>query len=256
MKFRSRRLTLKKQQASQASIPYPQGSLHFREELRRRFVLQCKKYLGVPYAQRYHAEENCACDGCKAAGRNMYHDELFLDCCALVRRAVADLSTNFGFKLGPGNQAYQLDTLPVRKSSVSELEPGDLVFYYGKYYSPTAKPQPGDVVHVEVYLGDELGTGPESVIGSRFGKERVTLYDSYQFVSKKWELLGYEFASIDTWLDGTLQNFNEERTWAAGRPVSASDRARAGGKYSLFAADAQNADDCDADVAADDGADD
>ena len=105
MKFRSRRLTLKKQQASQASILYPQGSLHFREELRRRFVLQCKKYLGVPYAQRYHAEENCACDGCKAAGRNMYHDELFLDCCALVRRAVADLSTNFGFKLGPGNQA-------------------------------------------------------------------------------------------------------------------------------------------------------
>jgi len=35
-----------------------------------------------------------------------YNAPLFLDCCALVSRAVCDLRIEFGFALGRGNQAY------------------------------------------------------------------------------------------------------------------------------------------------------
>ena len=114
------------------------------------FCETCKSYVGVAYGQRYHAPENCECEGCVEAGRKLYDSELFLDCCALVRRAVSDLQALFGFKLGPGNQVYQLDTLPIRKETVADLEPGDLIFYFGRYYSETAKPQLDNVVHVEV----------------------------------------------------------------------------------------------------------
>lgn len=118
----------------------------------------------------------------------------------------------------------------------AEQDASNTHLFTGKYFSETAKPQLGNVVHVEVFLGSEMGTGPESVIGSRFSQQTVTVYDSYQFNSKKWELLGYEFCSIDTWLDGTLKNFNPDHQFAEGRYLVDADP----GKYSLFAEDAPN----------------
>ena len=37
-----------------------------------------------------------------------YHSKLFLDCCGLVRKVLKDLQEDFGFTIGPGNQAYQV----------------------------------------------------------------------------------------------------------------------------------------------------
>ena len=67
----------------------------FKNWLRERFIRQCEKYLGVPYAKRYRKPDD-----------PLYHAPLFLDCCALVRKAVNDLKKEFGFKLGCGNQCY------------------------------------------------------------------------------------------------------------------------------------------------------
>ena len=38
----------------------------------------------------------------------MYHSELFLDCCGLVRRVLRDLKEELEFTIGPWNQAYQV----------------------------------------------------------------------------------------------------------------------------------------------------
>ena len=46
-------------------------------------------------------------------GDKHYDAPLYLDCCALVSRAVTDLRLDFGFALGRGNQAYQYDTCPI-----------------------------------------------------------------------------------------------------------------------------------------------
>jgi len=43
-----------------------------------------------------------------------YHNApLFLDCCALVRQCVNDLKEEFGFTLGPWNQAYQVKIVTI-----------------------------------------------------------------------------------------------------------------------------------------------
>ena len=39
-----------------------------------------------------------------------YHSPLFLDCCGLVRRVLRDLKEEFGFSIGPWNQAYQVSS--------------------------------------------------------------------------------------------------------------------------------------------------
>ncbi len=69
----------------------------------------------------------------------MYDSPIFLDCCGLVRQALRDMKVHIttlnphtnttnssyspslqqddlGFTTGPWNQAYQLDTLPIRVS--------------------------------------------------------------------------------------------------------------------------------------------
>ena len=90
------------------------------EALRAKFLAKVESYIGVPYGKKYHADDPTS----------PHHDaELYLDCCALIRRCVRDLSDEFGFVLGRGNQAYQFDTLPIRVASVEQLKPGDLVFY-------------------------------------------------------------------------------------------------------------------------------
>ena len=64
-----------------------------------------------------------------------YNSSLFLDCCGLVRQVLRDLSSDFGFRVGPWNQAYQYDTLPHTLSGPSEAQPGDLVFIAAQYYN-------------------------------------------------------------------------------------------------------------------------
>lgn len=82
---------------------------------------------------------------------------------------------------------------------MSELEPGDLIFYSGLYYNPKAKRQVFNMTHVEIFVGGSTG---EAVIGSRERQRWVKEYDSYRFESKSWRLLEHHFCKIDTWLDG------------------------------------------------------
>ena len=50
-----------------------------------------------------------------------------------------DLESEFGFRMGPWNQAYQYDTLPIKLSGPSEMKPGDLVFVSAIYNCPRSK---------------------------------------------------------------------------------------------------------------------
>lgn len=64
---------------------------------------------------------------------------LFLDCCGLVRQVMRDLEDDFGFRLGPWNQAYMYDTLPNNIYKEEDMKPGDLVFMSGIYTNPKGK---------------------------------------------------------------------------------------------------------------------
>ncbi|XP_041130471.1 uncharacterized protein LOC121329145 [Polyodon spathula] len=96
-----------------------------RWELRMKFLQQAKSYIGVPYHKRYHQP-----------GSPEYESPLFLDCCGLVRKVLLDLKEDFGFVIGPGNQAYQYDTLPITLATEADMKPGDLVFISGSYFNP------------------------------------------------------------------------------------------------------------------------
>jgi hypothetical protein len=168
----------------------------FKSCLREKFIEAAKRYIGVPYAKRFKAEDEPEAP-------------LYLDCCALVRRAVMDLQDDFGIILGKWNQAYQMDTLPI-KLSHSELRPGDLIFYEGLYLSKRSKVQKHNNVHVEIFLGGETG---EATIGSRFHNGKVSIFPSYKFSSTKWSLVQYHFRSLDTWLNGECRSHCPEHPW-------------------------------------------
>ena len=68
-----------------------------------------------------------------------YDAPLFLDCCALVRQVLRDLKEDFGFDIGPWNQAYQYDTLPITIEDEKDVKPGDLVFISGIYHNKKSK---------------------------------------------------------------------------------------------------------------------
>ena len=98
-KFRERKIKeLQLQKASRK--PCSERTPEFKAALRVKFVEQLKKYIGVPYAERYKAPEEPVAP-------------LYLDCCALVRKALQDLQEDFGFVTAKWNQAYQLDTCPI-----------------------------------------------------------------------------------------------------------------------------------------------
>lgn len=168
----------------------------FKSCLREKFIDAAKRYIGVPYAKRFKAEDEPEAP-------------LYLDCCALVRRAVMDLQDDFGIILGKWNQAYQMDTLPL-KLLESELRPGDLIFYEGLYLSKRSKVQKHNNVHVEIFLGGETG---EATIGSRFHNGKVSIFPSYKFTSTKWSLVQYHFRSLDTWLEGECRSYCPEHPW-------------------------------------------
>eukprot|EP00698_Gefionella_okellyi_P003003 TRINITY_DN12830_c0_g1_i1.p1 TRINITY_DN12830_c0_g1~~TRINITY_DN12830_c0_g1_i1.p1 ORF type:complete len:254 (-),score=25.28 TRINITY_DN12830_c0_g1_i1:648-1409(-) len=170
-----------------------------KKHLRRRFIECARSYYGVPYHKKYLKPED-----------PLYNAPLFLDCCALVRQCVNDLKEEFGFTLGPWNQAYQFDTLPIRKASHTELEPGDLIFYAATYYSTKAKKQRHDMVHVEIFVGGETG---EQSIGARWQSGKVQQFDSYKFVSKLYHDITHYYCSLDTWLEGVCKSFCADHEW-------------------------------------------
>ena len=186
----------------------------FKGHLRKKFVEAARQYLGVPYGKRFHEQDPakaCKCEGCLESGKQIRDEPMFLDCCALVRKCVHDLREDFGFVLGAGNQAYQFDTLPIRVDSVDQLEPGDLIFFSGEYFSDKCKQQKHDMVHVEIFVGGDSG---KAVIGSREKQKWIKEYDTYEFVSKSWKLKEYFFVKIDTWLDGQLKNHCKTCDWS------------------------------------------
>jgi len=71
-----------------------------------------------------------------------------LDCCGLVRRVVRDLQKDFGFRIGPWNQAYMFDTLPIVVENESDMLPGDLVFISGRYFNVKSK----NIVSIELLM--------------------------------------------------------------------------------------------------------
>ena len=168
----------------------------YKAALREKFVNAAKKYIGVPYAERFKVDDDPVAP-------------LYLDCCALVRRAVMDLQDEFGIILGKWNQAYQMDTLPIVLQQ-DELKLGDLIFYEGTYNSKRSKVQKHNTVHVEIFLGGETG---EATIASRFHKGRVGIFSSFKFDSTSWTLIKHHFRSLDTWLDGECKSHCPEHSW-------------------------------------------
>ena len=106
----------------------------FQAELRRKFVEGCRGYLGLPYSKRV------ALKLCEEGDPDL-DAELYLDCCGLVRRVLRDLAEDFGFTIGPWNQAYQWETLPILLKGPEEMEPGDLIFTSGSYFDKNRKRQ-------------------------------------------------------------------------------------------------------------------
>ena len=167
-----------------------------KEALRSKFIETAKKYLGVPYAERFKDPDVPVAP-------------LYLDCCGLIRQAVIDLQEDFGFIMGRWNQAYQMDTLPI-VLDVSQLKPGDLIFYEGLYNSKRSKAQKHNNVHVEIFLGGETG---EATIGSRYHRGNVSIFPSYKFKSTTWDLVQYHFRSLDTWLNGECKSHCPDHPW-------------------------------------------
>jgi hypothetical protein len=188
-----------------------QRSEDFKNALRSRFIEKAKSYLGVPYARRFQDPSTPEAS-------------LYLDCCGLIRQCLQDLSTEFGFIIGKWNQAYQMDTLPIIVEDISELKPGDLIFYEGIYSSKRSKPQKHNNVHVEIYLGGE------STIGSRYHKGTVSIFPSYKFTSTTWSLVKCHFRSIDTWLNGICKSCCPEHLWQS----DSLAYLEAAGKRSIF----------------------
>ena len=211
-----------------------------KEALRRKFVKQVESYIGVPYAQKYHDK-----------GTKDYDAPLFLDCCALVRRAINDLQEDFGFRLGRWNQNYQFSTLsngdptletdPAKKQ-MSELKPGDLIFYTATYNSEKARKQRLRLVHVEVFTG--TGADGEGSIGARWQKGHVKYFESHKFESKSYHSIEFHYRSIEPWLNGMCSVAPNHIGWWVDQNVN-----RAVNKYSMFHADSKDLNEfCDQDA--------
>ncbi|ESO91173.1 hypothetical protein LOTGIDRAFT_75717, partial [Lottia gigantea] len=171
------------------------------ERLRIKFVEQAKKYFGVPYAKKYWSADSKYCSP-------EYNSPIFLDCCGLVRQVLRDLKKEFRFKIGPWNQAYMFDTLPIIIDKEEDMRPGDLVFMSGLYTNKKNKKQRHNMTHVEIWYGD----GPKT-IGSRWNNGKVQIFDSYRFQAKSFHSEEYYFRSIDTWLRGICKSFCPQHPW-------------------------------------------
>ena len=194
--FKKKRIEQLRRNKSSESIPRT-ITCDEKIELRNKFLSKLFSYIGTPYAKHFHKP------GCTYFDRKLY-----LDCCGLIRRVLKDLSSDFGFVIGPWNQAYLYDTLPIKFAATEQMKPGDLVFISATYFDQKKKKQKHDMVHVEVWLGQEAKT-----IGSRWYKGTVQVFDSYKFISKSYYSMKYHFCSIETWLDGICRSFCPEHKW-------------------------------------------
>ncbi|PVD36890.1 hypothetical protein C0Q70_03880 [Pomacea canaliculata] len=185
----SRRLLLK-QHKEQACNPRRM------ETLRTKFIDQAKSYFGVPYARKYWSKDSPE-----------YNSPKFLDCCGLIRQVMWDLEADFGFRIGPWNQAYMYDTLPISRD-ISQMRPGDLVFMSGVYTNKKSRRQRHNMTHVEIWLGEG-----EKTIGARWNNGKVQVFDSYKFSPKSFTNEQYYFRSIDTWLRGICKSFCGQHKW-------------------------------------------
>ncbi|XP_069113085.1 uncharacterized protein [Argopecten irradians] len=174
-----------------------QGDVEHMNKLRKKFVKRAKKYYGTPYAKKYWSPD-----------QPEYKSRLFLDCCGLVRQVMRDLRKDFGFRLGPWNQAYMYDILPIVVEKEEDMKPGDLVFISGTYPRPNARQQKHLMTHVEIWAGDGNKT-----IGARWNNGKVQLWDDYRFEAKSFVDAKYHFRSLDTWLQGICRSFCPEHKW-------------------------------------------
>lgn len=181
----------------------------FQEQLRAEFVARARSYLGVPYSKSV-ATKVCV------AGDPDLEAEKYLDCCGVVRQVLRDLSDKFGFSVGPWNQAYQFETLSESElSSLSDMQPGDLIFTAGTYYNQERKRQRHNMTHVEIFVGGDSG---EATIGSRKHAMmldetgtwqgdptrigHVSEHPTFKFKSTGYSTDKYYFCSIKPWLEG------------------------------------------------------
>ena len=164
-------------------------------------MTQLEKYFGVPYHPSYHRDPS-----------SPHHNApLFLDCCGLIRRVCQDLVEDFGFLIGPGNQAYQFETCPVEVEE-KDLKPGDLVFTAGTYFKEGKKPQKHNMVHVEIFIGG--GESGMRTIGARRQRGVVEIHDSYKYTSKSYTVEKQYLRSLDTWLSGDCTPKLDPNYWA------------------------------------------
>ena len=191
--------------------------------LRRKFIEHAKTYVGIPYAERYHKP-----------GDPLYGRPLYLDCCNFIRRVVQDMRADFGFDLGMWNQAYQFATLPDARA-FEELEPGDLMFVEATYRTGQHRQQKMNIVHVEIYLGAEFGTGPESNLGSRNRWGCVEILDSYEYASSFYEITNVFWRKLDPWLEGRCDPWTMRDLFASHDPYGA--KATRLSAKSVFGAD-------------------
>ena len=125
------------------------------------------------------------------------------------------------------------------KREFEQLEPGDLVFVEGTYHTGRHRQQKHNMVHVEIYLGSEFGTGPESTIGSRDRWGCVKVHDSFKYESRFYDIHGFHWRSIDTWLEGKCEPNLLTDAWSSHDPYG--DVEERVGRRSIFSADEEEA---------------
>ena len=143
---------------------------------REQFLRRALHYLGVPYrgGAKAHPDQ-------KVGPAAKSQPGLYLDCCALIRRCLLDLKDTLEFEVGPYNQAYLYDTLPVAISE-EKLCPGDLIFVQGKYKDKTKSSPKHGIVHVEIFLGGESGR-------SSLGAKQKYIYSKFDSPSDRRMLM-------------------------------------------------------------------
>jgi len=184
---------------------------------RKEFLQIALHYLGVPYRAGAEAHPDQ-----KLGPAAQLQSGLYLDCCALIRRCLLDLQDTLEFEVGPYNQAYLYDTLPIVLTE-EQLCPGDLIFIQGSYKDGSKRRPKHDIVHVEIFLGGDSGA---SSLGARDKNGAVDIFNDFRFQSQSYEVLGYHFRSIDTWLGGICKSFCPEHKWITKTQFKARKPAR------------------------------
>ena len=187
---------------------------------REHFLRRALHYLGVPYRPGAKARPGQQIGEGAETNPGMY-----LDCCALIRRILEDMAETLEIAVGPYNQSFLIDTLPIAICQ-DQLCPGDLIFIQGKFYDTERKQPKHDIVHVEIYLG---GANGESSLGARHRDGCVDVFESFKFESQSYLIEKYHFRSIDTWLGGVHKSWCKEHRWLTGnwKPKHGSKRVSA-----------------------------